>query len=101
MPASNTPTLVRGVQALSPVTHQSVAYTGTHGVITNAVKGTIIRVVVTSDAYIALGSAPTATTSDVYLPANTPEYFRAVSGTTKVSAIQLATGGTLHVTEMD
>jgi hypothetical protein len=101
MPASNSPTLSKGVQALFPATHQSKAYTGTAGTIDNVVTGSVIRVVVTTNAYIKIGASPTATTSDVFMAANIPEYFRCNPGVDKVSAIQAAAGGTLHVTEMD
>lgn len=100
MAASPDPTPINGVQALFPNTHQSAAYTGTAGVITNPVKGRIVRVVCTSAAYVKVGDSPTATTSDVYVPADCPEYFRIQPGQ-KVSAVQVVTGGTLHVTEMD
>jgi hypothetical protein len=82
-------------------THQSVAYTGTAGTITNAVGTGVqkVRVVVTTAAYIKIGSSPTATTSDVYIPADSPEYFTIAAGE-KVSAIQSASGGSLHVTEI-
>lgn len=82
-------------------THQSKAYTGTAGTIDNAVgDGTFkVRVVVTSAAYIKVDKSPTATSADVYLPADTPEYFTITPGM-KVSAIQVASGGTLHVTEI-
>jgi hypothetical protein len=82
-------------------THQSVAYTGTAGTITNAVGTGVqkVRVIVTTDAYVKIGSSPTATTSDVYMSAESPEYFTIAAGE-KVSAIQLSSGGTLHVTEI-
>lgn len=81
-------------------THQNVAYTGTAGTIATAIAAGVqkIRVVVTTAAYIKIGGSPTATTSDVYLPADSPEYFTCASGE-KVSAIQVAANGTLHVTE--
>lgn len=81
-------------------THQSVAYTGTAGTIANAVGANtrVVRVVCTSAAYIKIGAAPTAAATDVYVPANTPEYFGIQPGQ-KVSAIQVSAGGTLHVTE--
>ncbi|CAB4170144.1 hypothetical protein UFOVP1528_33 [uncultured Caudovirales phage] len=100
MGASSTPTLKNGVQALFPSTHQKVAYTGTAGTISNTVKSSIIRVITTSAAYIAISDAPTATTSDVYMAAGAGEYFRCTPGN-KVSAIQDSANGTLHVTEMD
>jgi len=82
-------------------THQSVAYTGTAGTITNAIGNGVqkIRVVVTSTAYVKIGNSPTATSSDVYMPADTPEYFTVTQGM-KVSAIQVSGAGTLHVTEI-
>lgn len=88
-------------QALKAGTHQSVAFTGTAGTISNAVgsRTRIVRIISTEACYIAFGSAPTATTSDMLLPADQVEYFTMV-GAEKVSAVQVATGGTLHVTEM-
>ena len=101
MPASNSPTLAGGkVQALYPATHQSVAYTGTAGTIANAISGVVVRVLCTTNAFVKIGTSPTATTADMLVMANTAEYFRARAGD-KVSAIQSAAGGTLHVTEMD
>lgn len=84
-----------------PTTCQTAAYTTTAGTITNAVgsQTRAVRVVVTSAAHIAIGTAPTATTADVYLPADTPEYFQ-ISPGEKVSAIQVSAGGNLHVTEL-
>lgn len=81
--------------------HQSVAYTGVAGTIATAFgAGTnTVRVVVTSAAFIAFGTSPTATTSDVYVPANVPEYFHVNPGE-KASAVQVSAGGTLHVTEV-
>ena len=81
-------------------TNQSVAYTGTAGTIANAVGvGTQkVRVLVTTDAFIKIAKTPTATTSDVYLPGLSAEYFTIYSGE-KVSAVQVASGGTLYVTE--
>lgn len=82
-------------------THQSVAYTGTAGTITNAVgpQTRQIRVVVTTAAYVKIDQTPTATSSDVYMAADSPEYFTCSAGM-KVSAIQVSSGGTLHVTEL-
>ena len=53
-------------------THQSVAYTGTAGTIANAFgAGTLaVRVVATTAAFVKIGSSPTATSGDVYLPAD-------------------------------
>lgn len=84
-----------------PSTHQKVTYTGTAGTISNAVgtQSRVVRIVCTSAAYIVFAKTPTATTSDVYVPADKPEYFTINPGE-KVSAVQVSSGGTLHVTEM-
>lgn len=81
-------------------THQSVAYTGTAGTISTAINTGVqkVRVVVTSAAYIKIDNTPTATSSDAYIPADSPEYFTIAPGQ-KVSAIQVSSAGTLHVTE--
>jgi hypothetical protein len=82
-------------------THQSVAYTGTAGTITNAVGLGVkkVRIITTSAAYVKVGVAPTATTSDVYFAADAGEYVTVAPGE-KVSAIQVSGSGTLHVTEI-
>jgi len=84
-----------------PGTSQVKAYTGTAGTITNGVGAQtyVVRVWCSTAAYIAFGASPTATTSDIPVPANTPEYFIVTPGQ-KVSAIQQSSGGNLHVTEM-
>lgn len=82
-------------------THRSTAYTGTAGVIATAVGTQIykVRVVVTSAAFITIDNSPTATAASVYMPADSPEYFTITPGQS-VSAIQSASNGTLHVTEI-
>lgn len=82
-------------------THQSAAYTGTAGTISTAITAGVqkVRVIVTSAAYIKIGSSPTATTADVYVAADSAEYFTIKEGE-KVSAVQVSAGGTLHVTEI-
>ena len=82
-------------------THQLVAYTGSAGTNANAIgaQTNMVRVVATTACYIKIGNSPTAAATDVYLPANSPEYFVITPGM-KVSAIQVASGGNLHVTEM-
>ena len=82
-----------------PGTHQSVAYTGTAGTITNGVGvgAYKVRVVCTTAAYVRTDSTA-ATTADLYMPADSVEYFTITPGQ-KVSALQVAANGTLHVTE--
>ena len=92
------------VSATKPYTNtanQSVAYTGTAGT-SAAVNAATTQVIVTltTDGYIATGSAPTATTGDMFLPAYVPSPPIAVTGgTTKVSAIRDANSGTMKIAE--
>ncbi len=82
-------------------TAQSVAYTGTAGTIATAIGAGVqkVRVIVTTAAYIKIAKDPTATTSDTYMAAGAAEYFTCAEGE-KVSAVQVASGGTLQVTEI-
>jgi hypothetical protein len=80
---------------------QNVAYTGTAGTIAAAIGTQTykVRVVVTTDAFVTTdGSTPSAT-SGAYVVGLSPEYFT-VSPGQKVSAVQVAAGGTLYVTEI-
>lgn len=93
-----------GVQLGGILTTQSAAYTGTAGTITNGVGGSVgdfrvIRVMCTTFSFIAVGTAPTATTSGMPMPAFATEYFVVPTGY-KVSAIQSSAAGTLYVTEV-
>ncbi len=77
------------------------AYTGTAGVIDNAVneKCKLVLVWCSTDAHIAIGAAPTAVVTDRPITAKVDTLF--VVGTDdKVSAIQQSTGGDLYVTEL-
>lgn len=92
------------IQAFRPVGNtQTVAYTGTAGTISNAVNttlDTIVEVTVTTAAYVAVGASPTATaTNGRYVAANLPTLFKLRIGE-KVSAVQVASGGNLYVSEL-
>jgi len=78
----------------------SVAYTGTAGT-TAAVgaKTTKVRVWCSTDSFVRIGVAPTATTADMPVTAGTPEYFDINPGE-KVSAIQSAINGIVYATQM-
>lgn len=80
---------------------QVVAYTGTAGTITNKlpVGAAGVWVFCTSIAYVKVGVDPTATTTDIPVPASWPVLIPIVNNTGdyKVSAIQSAAGGNLHV----
>ena len=58
-----------------------------------------VRIVCTTDAFVKVGDAPTATTSDPLFPANAVEYVTITPGQ-KVSAIRSAADGSVHVTEV-
>lgn len=73
----------------------SVAYTATHGE-TAAITGTLVDVLCTTAAFIAIAASPVATTSGYYCAAGVTYRFPITSGN-KVSAVQAAAGGTLYV----
>ena len=77
------------------------AYTGTHGRIDNAVseKCTLAIVWCSTDAHIAIGSAPTATVASRPVTAKV-DVLIALEKDDKVSAIQQSSGGDLYVTEL-
>lgn len=88
-----------------PVRSQVVAYTGTAGTITNAIGQGItkVKVLCTTAAFVAIinpnGGAAAAAATDMYVAANV-DYYLDVVGGEKISAIQSAAGGNLHVTEL-
>ena len=77
------------------------SYTGTAGVIDNAVreKCRLALVWCSTDAHIAIGSAPTATTDDRPVTAKV-DVLVALQPNDKVSAIQQSGPGDLYVTEL-
>jgi hypothetical protein len=87
---------------------QVVAYTGTAGTITNILPEGCYAVLVicTTFAYVKVGVDPTATTADLPVPANVatiipivdePKAIVGGAAGLKVSAVQVAAGGNLHV----
>jgi hypothetical protein len=84
------------IQALPIGTTQTVAYTGTAGVTTNAIGTSMFRIVCTTDAFVATGTAPTATTAGMFVPAKTPEWFPIDPGH-KVSVIQASASGSAYI----
>lgn len=85
-------------------TKQTVSYTGTAGITPTGVGVgvTKVRVLCTTDAWVfpTDGPAFTVATSALgsYVPALTAEYIT-VSPGQKISAVQVASGGNLEVTE--
>ena len=58
-----------------------------------------VRLVATSDCYVAFGANPTAVAgAGMLITASTPEYFWVAPGE-KVAVIQVAAGGILNITE--
>jgi len=63
------------IQALRPLAG-STKIVVTNGTSTPFTSRAVIRIVTTTNSYIAIKSSGTASTSDMYMPANVPEYFR-------------------------
>jgi hypothetical protein len=81
-----------------PAASQVVAYTGTAGTSTAINTYTnVVRLLATTAAFIRFGG--TAVANDMYLPAGVAEYFT-INGGDTISAIQVASGGSLYITEM-
>lgn len=76
-----------------------VAYTNTAGTtVALPSNAEVVRVVTTTDCFIEIGTSPTAVAdTGMYVCALVPEYFSCPPGG-KVSAIQVASGGTIYVT---
>ena len=78
-PAQPKDTFGNAVQVLrpEPSSHLVLDGSGPSEVKSGALAGQVIRVVaIDSAAYIEFGTNPTASATDMILPANTPEYFR-------------------------
>lgn len=82
-----------------PAESVKVAYTGTAGTTAALPSNTeVVRVVATTDCFIEIGASPTAVAdTGMYICALVPEYFSCPPNG-KVSAIQVASGGTIYVT---
>ena len=100
MPLLPTDDFGQRIQALRPGLAQTVAVEAASHASAPFSSGTVvIRVVATEPCFLALGRTPAATTTDHYLPAGAPEYFRIASGET-VAVVRAAHDGLLHVSEM-
>ena len=76
------------------------AYTGTAGTTGFLPEGAkAVWVLTTTAAYVTVGTSPTAASTDLPLPANIPFIIRLEqpSESLKVSAVQVSSGGNLHV----
>ena len=89
-----------GQSVFRPLSTEVVAYTGTAGsgtALANGVKA--VRVVCTTAAFVAIGKTAVATVNDMPVAAGAVEIFRVDSGD-RVSAIQSASGGNVHITSL-
>ena len=81
-------------------TGATITYTGTAGVTATFKRGpSSVMVFCTTAAYVVVGEGVTATTADTPMPANVPFWFPVPEGTGapwRVSAIQIATGGSVY-----
>ncbi len=79
---------------------QTTTYTGTAGTVSGWMAGPErVLVVCTTAAYVRVGEGVTATTADLYIPAYTPYVIGVPPGTSStwtVSAIQVASGGSVY-----
>lgn len=79
---------------------QNAAYTGSAGTITNGVSNGVakLRVVVTTDAFVTTDGTTPSATNGAYMVALNPEYVTVNPGQ-KPQAVQVASAGTMYVTE--
>ncbi len=84
-----------------PSTTQTVSLSTSSAATSNAFGSQIDKVMVTSTAacFVKFDGTPTATTSDVYIAANTPYFFN-VAGSDKCAGIVASSTATLYVTEL-
>ena len=86
---------------LHPCQTIAIPYTGVAGVNSGPIVAQVVRIRATTNCYVKFSSSSVlAVNTDMYLPANTPEMF-SMAEDTYISAIQVASGGTLYVTLMD
>lgn len=77
---------------------QSVSYDSSTQSSTLGATTKVVRLVSTTDCYVAFGSNPTATSSDLLLVAGVVEFFRVDPGS-KIAALKVATAGLLSIAE--
>lgn len=81
-------------------TNQNLTLSTTHAVTSAALSAdaAVIRVATNVDVYLSVGATPTATTTDILLPAGTIDYFL-VEPSDKVSGEAVAGTGVMSITE--
>ena len=94
----------RTFDAIKPGKSHHLAFTGTSAQTPAFATGTsIIEVMCSTDAYIAIGADPTAatttnTTTSLFMPAGVTKYY-ACAGVDKCAALQSSAAGTMHIVE--
>lgn len=90
----------RAAQALRPdVSNIDAIGYSTNSVSSTTIEAWVARIVCTTDCYWSV-SPTAAVVSSNFLPANTVEYIRTLSGTDAITVRQVNTAGTLYVTPM-
>ena len=86
--------------------HQTISFTNTSAACATAFHDDTrwVRLVATKNCHVEFGDSPTATTSNMYLAPDVPEYFPIANpGSTKVAAIRhqgdSGGNGNLYITE--
>lgn len=88
------------VQAMRPSTNQEVTVTATSAATATTFTKNIVRLCASVDCRVVVGSAPTALSTSMRLPAGIVEYIAVYPGE-KLAAIRESVDGVLTVTEMD
>jgi hypothetical protein len=87
-------------QAIYPGCSTHVVFGGTSTAVNLFSSGTqLIRVHSAEDCFIAIGNSPTATTTTIFLPADTTEYFCVSGSSDRLAVRDNGTSGVLHITE--
>ena len=84
----------------NPGTVSTVAIGAASTQLAAAFACTAVLIRATVACYIAFGSNPTATSSSQYIPANVPIAF-GVDPSTILAVLQVSSGGTLYVTQLN
>lgn len=88
-----------GWQAIVPVSPQNVTVSSSSAQSAALGAGTtLVRLAATTDMWLAFGTNPTATTSGIFMPSGSIEYF-GVSPGSKIAAIRDSADGKLNIVE--
>lgn len=101
-------TLAIGAASVPSVAFATIPFPGSYSpsgvpIDTTQNQTSHVRLIATSNCWIAFGSAPVAVPSgagSIYLPLGTPEYFWVLPGE-KIAVIQDSAAGLLNIAELD